>query len=787
MKKNYRLISGLLFLFVIFPFFSCSRKIPEAADVKIIPKPLELTKQDGIFRLDKRTSFYLADSTAALQKAAEIFAGYVNTSSSFVLTPEFRRDLPGGRRAIVVLLHGDQNRFGREGYSLKVQPEKVTITATTPAGAFYGMQTLRQLFPPQLEDSSYTADVWQLPCVTIFDKPRFAWRGDMLDVSRHFLPLEFIRKNLDYLARYKMNTFHWHLTDDQGWRIEVKGYPKLTKIGAWRVDYNKMPWWGRPSQKPGEKATYGGYYTQDQIREVVKYAADRFITVVPEIDMPGHSRATIASYPEIACGQGPYYVATGGVASNNTICPAKEESYRFIKGVLSEVLPLFPGPWFHVGGDECNKTNWKTNRLCRDLMKKEGMKNVEELQSYFIRRVEKIVNGLGKKLIGWDEILQGGLAPNAAVMSWRGEQGGIRAAKMGHKVVMTPTKYCYLDLKQGDPELEPLYGYSQCLLSTAYSYNPVSESLLPEEAKLVLGTQGNLWGESIKNEKDANYMLFPRLLAIAEVGWTPKALRTWDDFVNRLEYSLIRLKNLGIGYAPSMYNVRISSVQDSVRKGLLIRLSTEHGRVPIRYTLDGSVPLPASPLYQGPIEITGKEVKIKAAAFRHGKIIGRITTKIFRIHKAAGMEVQVSIPPSPKYNPGTPILTDCLRGGVDAHNGRWLGWEGVSPVITLDLGKADTVHRVTVGCLQAQGAWIFLPKEVKVFVSAGGKHFMTRGILHRPLKNQPEPRAVDLVLKIPPTKARYVRILVINRGDCPDWHPGAGQKAWVFIDEVLVE
>ncbi len=767
-------------------FSSCARHVPEPAEVKIIPLPLELKKGEGTFLLDKKTPFLLADTSAALQKAAEIFAGYVNVSSSFKLKPEYAEGAATEDHGIVVRLDGDTARFGREGYALVVTPQRIMIRAAAPAGAFYGMQTLRQLFPPELEDSTCRADAWKIPAVEIFDKPRFPWRGDMLDVSRHFLPLDFIKKNLDYLARYRMNTFHWHLTDDQGWRIEVKGYPKLTQIGAWRVDYNDMPWWGRPPQKPGDSATYGGYYTQDQIREVVQYAADRFITVVPEIDMPGHSRATIASYPEIACGPGPYYVATGGVASDNTLCPAKEETYKFIKGVLSEVLPLFPGPWFHVGGDECNKTNWKKNPLCIELMKREGMKNVEELQSYFIRRVEKIVNDLGKKMIGWDEILQGGLAPNAAVMSWRGEQGGIRAARMGHEVVMTPTTYCYLDLKQGDPDLEPPYGYSRLLLSTAYSYDPVPKVLSAQEARLILGTQGNLWGESIQNETDANYMLFPRLLAIAEVGWTPKPLRQWDDFTDRLDYNLIRLKNLGIGYAPSMFNVRVDAQPDSTG-GLLVKLSTEHGRVPIRYTLDGSDPAPSSPVYEKPFPIREHVTTVRAAAFRDGHRIGRITLREFTIHKAAGAAVKLSVPPSRRYNPGPQALTDCLEDGADLHSGRWLGWEGVTPTITIDLGHKDTIRAVTVNCLQDQNAWVFLPPEIRVFISVNGDHFMTRGILYRELKKDDQVIPVALVLNIPPTYGRYVRVWAKNAGVCPDWHRGAGSKAWLFIDEIIVE
>jgi hexosaminidase len=784
-KSPFRLVLFLMLSSLL--SFSCVRREPGPAEVKIIPKPQHLELREGTFRMDGKTSFYLIDPNPALQRAAMIFAGYVNASSTFTLKPEVRSDVTGLTNIVVVRLSGDHNLYGDEGYSLVVGPQQITITAARPAGAFYGMQTLRQLFPPELEDSTFRATAWQIPCVDIFDRPVFTWRGDMLDVSRHFLPFEFLKKNIDYLARYKMNIFHWHLTDDQGWRIEVKKYPNLTGIGAWRVDHEDMPWHDRPPQKPGEKATYGGYYTQEQVKELVRYAADRFVTIVPEIDMPGHSQATVASYPELACTQGPHYVATGGRTSDNTLCPAKEETYRFVKGVLSELLPLFPGPYFHVGGDECDKSQWKNNPLCLDLMKREGMKDVNELQSYFIRRVEKIVNTLGKKMVGWDEILQGGLAPNATVMSWRGMQGGIEAAKMGHDVVMTPLPYTYLSRKQGDPELEPGNAPYGLLISKAYSFDPVPSELTHKEARHILGTQGCLWGEFVPSVERANYMLFPRLLAIAEVGWTPAGNRHWEDFTDRLDYNLIRLKNLGIGYAPSIYNVTVTTLPDSVHHRVRVELTTEHGKVPIRYTFDGSDPDASSPLYEGPVTVPGPVITLKAAAFRGDERIGRITVKTFTLHKAAGATVTFSVPPSPRHAPGPHALTDGLLDNANPGSKCWTAWEGVSPVITIDLGKKDTVRSVTVNCLEAQRSWIFLPQEIRVFVSREGKHFMTRGILYRELTEQPMNQPVALVLNIPPTYGRYVRISVKSPEKCPEWHRGAGRKAWVFIDEIIVE
>jgi hexosaminidase len=726
-----------------------------------------------------------------MERGIEIILNQFRKVTRFPIVLEKDTGIENVDNAVVFSLNGEKELVGDEGYSLSVTPLYINLSAATPAGVFYGMQTLRQLFPTQLEDTTFMAGKWILPCVEITDKPRFVWRGDLLDVSRHFLPLEFIRTNLDYLARYKMNTFHWHLTDDQGWRIEIKKYPELTEIGAWRVDHDNKgePWMNREPQQPGEEATYGGYYTQDEIRGVIQYADERFITIVPEIDMPGHSRSTIASLPSISCDGGTYTVATGGIASENTLCPGKEATFEFIENMLDEVLTLFPGEYFHVGGDECNKSSWKECPDCQARIRSEGLKDEDELQSYFIERVEKIVNNHGKKMIGWDEILEGGLAPNAAVMSWRGEQGGIAAAKMGHDVVMTPTRYCYLDLKQGDPELEPEeLGYSQCRLSWVYSYDPIPSVITEEEGKHILGTQGNLWGEFILDKEDANYMLFPRLLAIAEVGWSPKENRKWDDFIARLEYNLIRLKNMGVGYAPSMYNVDITP-ELGVKPGTLkIVLSTEHGSAPISYTLDGIDPNKNSTLYKEPFTIDST-VMIKAAVIRDGSRIGRITSKFQMIHMAAG------ITPLLKYHPSDQLgshdgksLTDCLRGLIRRRSDdSWTAFEGVDMSVTFDLRKMKPVSHVVVGCLERQSRRIFLPEKIEVFSSEDGIEYQLLGSVNNKLEKQPDIRIKDFKVEFPVKHLRFIRIHAFNPGTCPDWHPDVDETAWIFVDEIIVD
>ena len=778
-------VSGLIYCLLLFS--ACTPGERKTAEINIIPKPLLLEKGEGYFKMNSKTAFILTDSSIALLKGAEIFSQIISKSSSFDLRPEFRTDKIPQKHAVIISLNPQQDKYGREGYTLKVSPEKIIIEAADPAGAFYALQTLRQLFPPELEDSLYIDKNWYIPAVEVFDKPAFNWRGDMLDVSRHFLPLEVVKKNIDYLASYKMNVFHWHLTDDQGWRVEIKKYPELTKIGAWRVDYNDMPWWGRPAQKPGDKTTYGGFYTQQEIRDLVKYAADRFIVIVPEIDMPGHSQATIASLPEVSCDGRSYTVATGGVASDNTVCPGKERTFEVIEDVLKEVLALFPGEYFHIGGDECNKSQWKKCPDCQRRIKEEGLKNEHELQSYFITRVEKIVNRYGKRLIGWDEILEGGLAPNATVMSWRGERGGIAAARMGHDVIMTPNTYCYLDLKQGDPDLEPPYGYSQLLLSTVYSYNPIPDDLNKEEAKHVLGIQGNLWGESIKNETDMNYMLFPRLQAISEVGWTPEKDREWDNFIDRLEYNLVRLKNSGIGYAPSMYNVSVEGVWDKNKNGMLISMSTEHGRMDIRFTRDGREPSPQSDLYVQPFILTETTV-LKAAAFDKEKQPGRVTTKEFNIHKAAGIPVKTEKIWNERFPADASLLTDCTRGSTDFKDGKWLAFEKNDFMAIIDLRSETPVEKVELGYLERQRQFIFPPEEVDVWLSAAGKDYIKVGSVKTAvnLKNT-EAVTKSVEISFQALNARYVKILAKNIGVCPPGNKWAGRKAWLFVDEIFIE
>jgi hexosaminidase len=599
-----------------------------ASTLGLMPQPVSLETHAGVFRLTSGTAIVVSPGSAEARQAASYLANAVAAPTGWQLKISESARPSMRRNAIVLALTGQPPAPPHpEGYELAVTPRGIRIESPTPAGLFYGVQTLLQLLPPDIESPTRrdaAAIMTTVPCVRIADYPRFAWRGLMLDVSRHFFTKEFVERYIDRMARYKMNVFHWHLTDDNGWRIEIKGLPQLTQVGAWRVP--RLAKWGtREAPREGEAATDGGFYTQDDIREVVAYARQRFVTVVPEIEMPGHSLAALAAYPELSCTGGPFQVNPGSnfyTKVDNAFCPGNEKTFEFIDKVFSEIAPLFPSEFVHIGGDECFKGFWKTCAKCQRRMADEHLSTPEELQSYLIRRAEKILESKGKKLIGWDEILEGGLAPNAAVMSWRGMEGGIAAAKMNHQVVMTPTNFVYLDYYQGDPSLEPST-FSRLLLSTCYRFEPTPEGVDP---KFILGGQGNLWTESVPTPRHAEYMTWPRAFALAEVFWSPKAGRNWDDFAARVESQFERLDAAQVNYARTMYDVALAPVRDAAGKPA-VRMTTELSGCDIYYTFDGTNPDPFMPKYAGePVEIPGDASVVKAIAWRGGHPSGRMLT-----------------------------------------------------------------------------------------------------------------------------------------------------------------
>ncbi len=597
---------------------SCTDETCTTADSApaLIPAPKEISVSSGHFTLTSGTAIALDTSNETLAGIARYFNEKTAPATGFELAVK-----SSGKIKFTL---ADDEALGDEGYRLTVKTNGITITAQKPQGVFYGVQTLLQLLPPEIKSSKAQGDGvrWTVPCVNITDKPQFVWRGLMLDVSRHFFTKEEVMKYIDELAEYKMNVFHWHLTDDQGWRIEIKSLPKLTEVGAWRAK-RVGQWWHRDRLMPDEKPTYGGYYTHEDVKEVVAYAASRFVRVIPEIDVPGHSVAALVSYPELACSKAPASVNVGNKffgEDENTLCVGKDFTFEFMDKVLTEVSALFPDEYVHIGGDECFKGFWHKCPRCQARMKAENLKNEEELQSYFIHRMGDILKENGKKLIGWDEILEGGLAPDANVMSWRGMSGGIKAAKAGHHVVMTPTNHCYLDLYQGEPSVEP-DTYSMCRLSDSYSFNPVPEGV-PEE--MVLGGQGNLWTESVPTFRQAEYMAWPRGWALAEVLWSGPAQTNWDGFWPRVEQHFLRADMADINHSCSMYNAIIRPyLMDGVPQ---IELDCEIAGTDIYYTFDNTDPDSHTPKYSSPLGIPKDATWLRVVTWRDGKQVGKVIT-----------------------------------------------------------------------------------------------------------------------------------------------------------------
>ncbi|MCO4291796.1 beta-N-acetylhexosaminidase [Solitalea sp. MAHUQ-68] len=511
----------------------------------IIPKPQTLIARKGEFAINASTKIVLNNKDEQLKTAVSFLVDLVNASTGFQLS--FVEN--ASKNVIVFTL--DPGMKNEEEYRIAISKNIIDIRSKTAAGAFRAVQTLRQLLPPQIENKQVVSSVkWTIPCAVIQDAPRFEYRGAHLDVCRHFFPPDFIKRYIDLLALFKYNTFHWHLTEDQGWRIEIKKYPKLTTMGSWRKEtaVGKTTTGTPIMDRQYDCKTYEGFYTQEEVKEIVKYAQDRFINIIPEIEMPGHALAALTAYPELGCTQGPYEVATRWGVFNDVFCP-RDTTFKFLENVLTEVMDLFPSKYIHIGGDECPKLRWKNCHHCQTLIKEKGLKDEHELQSYFIQRMEKFINSKGRQIIGWDEILEGGLAPNATVMSWRGIEGGIAAAKQHHDVIMTPGGFCYLDHYQAKSENEPLAIGGFTPVEKVYSYEPVPDTLTQQEAKYIKGAQVNLWTEYVATPEHVEYMVFPRSLAMAEVVWTTKANKNYTDFLHRFKKQALRLDELKVNYA----------------------------------------------------------------------------------------------------------------------------------------------------------------------------------------------------------------------------------------------
>ena len=617
----------VLILAVLFAIYASA--FSQNKRISIIPQPAVLREGTGTFTIDANTAIVVGTNEPEAKKVAAMFNAELKKAAGFSLNIE---NAP--RKKGIHFLLSPEEPLGNEGYRLAVTTEDISIFAPKPAGLFYGLQTLLQLMPKEIESKEVVKNIsWTVPAVNITDRPRFGWRGLMLDVSRHFFTVDEVKAFIDDMARYKYNLMHFHLTDDQGWRLEIKSLPKLTEVGAWNVKKTgRFNYFTPPADN--EPRDFGGFYTQEQMKELIRYAKDRYVDIMPEIDVPGHSLAAIASYPDLSCTPGTYKVNSGDpfmdwhndgtftARIDNTLCPANEKVYGFLDKVFTEVAALFPFEYIHMGGDECAKNFWEKSAEVKALMQREKLKDMHEVQSYFVGRVSTIVGSKGKKMMGWDEILEGGLVKDASVMSWRGMKGGIEAAKMGHEVVMTPTTHAYFDYMQGDAAIEPPV-YASLRLKKTYEFEPLPEGVNP---KLIKGGQANLWTEQIYNTRHMQYMLWPRAMAIAEAVWSPKQSRNWNSFVGRVEDHFGRFQQADRKYAPSMYDPEIK-VSMNPKGALLLDFETEIDGLTVHYSFDNSFPDYHYPAYgRTSIPVPVDAAPLKVVTYRAGKQVGRMMT-----------------------------------------------------------------------------------------------------------------------------------------------------------------
>ena len=773
---NKKLLTGAL---AAMAFLLPSTAAGQTADFNIIPRPQQVNvSNDAPFTLNAKTVISLGTNSQDMKRNANMLASYIEQATGI------RPAIGKGKSGAAIILTIDKTIANADGYKLDADAKQIRIAGASAAGVFYGIQTLRKSLPLVNGKASKVS----IPAVHIADAPRFAYRGTHLDVSRHFVTADSVRQFIDMLALHNINRFHWHLTDDQGWRIEIKKYPLLTQIGSKRaqtvIGHNSGKYDGKP---------YSGFYTQKQIRDIVKYAADRYITIVPEIDLPGHMQAALAAYPDMGCTGGPYEVWQKWGVSDNVLCAGNDKTLTFIDNVLKEITQLFPSKYIHVGGDECPKTQWQKCPKCQARIKalnleaKDGHSAEERLQSYIITHASNYLKSLGRNTIGWDEILEGGLAEGATVMSWRGESGGIAAAKQHHDVVMTPNSYLYFDYYQSlDKANEPLAIGGYLPLETVYSYEPMPKELTADEARHIIGVQANIWTEYMPTFKQMQYMALPRLAALSEVQWSQPALKDYTNFTNRLTKFTHLYDRLGYNYAKHLYNVAIHVDSDNKWREILIHMTTA-GNAEIRYTLDGTEPTANSTLYTGAI-VLQKSAKIRAAAFRDGKR-SSVTSQDISFNKATACPVELLQPTHKNYTyKGGATLTDGLLGDKGFGTGRWLGFSGNDLEAVIDLKQNTDVSSVSLNTCVDKGSWIFDARYIEVSVSADGKSFTKVASKSLPaLEEQTPDNIYTYELTFPQTTTRYVKVTATSEHNIPEWHGGKGKPAFLFVDEISVK
>ena len=755
---------------------SCGSHDPQIA---IVPYPNHLETGRGTYRVTDRPVTCDSRTDERTQRAVVGFAARLATVTGGTNPVTVADEVPASGIRFVT-----DESLPAEGYELNVDGEGIEVRASQFPGFLYALQSLEQLLPAAVYGTEPAPDAaWEVPCVKIADAPRFAYRGMHLDVARHFFSVDEVKRYIDVMAIHKLNTLHWHLTDDQGWRIEIKRYPELTAVGSIRKATVVRKEWGTYDGTP-----YGGFYTQDEIRDVVKYAADRGVTVIPEIDLPGHMLAALTAYPELGCTGGPYEVWGRWGVADDVLCPGREKTFEFLEGVLTEVMELFPSEYIHIGGDECPKVRWEKCPRCQAKIRQLGLKDDGEhtaehyLQSYVTDRIGKFLAQHGRRIIGWDEILEGRAPSDAVVMSWRGSEGGIAAAKLGHDVIMTPNSHFYFDYYQSlDTDAEPFGIGGYIPMEQVYSYDPAFPELTPEQQKHILGVQANLWTEYVLSDEHLEYMLLPRLAALSEVQWCLPETKDWNRFIGSFRMDEI-YSQMGYEFAKHIFGVTASYAVDPEKGGVVMTLTTQGG-APIRYTLDGSDPTASSPLYKAPVTI-GESCTFKAAALREG-MQTPVYARKFDFNKATGRRIALNAAPTLKYTyGGASLLVDGYRGGPVYSNGAW-----IEPLdVTIDMQGAKPYSAVTVESLVEKGEWVFPPSSVGVYLSDDGSEFTEAALMSVPQETAGSPDGVKpFKVLFPETSARYLRVVARTVDPIPAWHGAAGQKAHMFVDEIIVE
>lgn len=746
--------------------------------ISMVPRPAQMMPGSGNHLFSDQTVFAVEN-----EEQAEIARGLITL---FTRTAGFTPKLNVGGEGNVRLLTDPSLKS--EAYSLEVSPQEIVIKASDNKGFFYALQTIRQLLPPSIERESLLDKKleWSIPVVIIQDEPRFGYRALLLDASRFFIPKENVLRIIDCMSMLKLNTLHFHLTDDNGWRVEIKKYPRLTEVGAWRVDHQDLPFPARRNPKKGEPTPVGGFYAQEDIREMVAYAAERQVEIVPEIDMPAHSNAALTAYPRLACPTVKDYIGVlpglGGRNSEIIYCAGNDSVFNFLQNVMDEIMELFPSRYIHIGGDEAQKTHWKKCPLCQARMKKENLANEEDLQGYFMKRISDYVRSKGREVIGWDELTNSSFLPEESIiLGWQGfGQAALKAAEKGHRFIMTPARIMYLIRYQGPQWFEPLTYFGNNTLKDVYDYEPVQKDWKPEYASLLMGVQACMWTEFCNKPEDVDYLLFPRLAALAEVAWTQPDKKDWALFLKGMDRYNEHLAEKGIVYARSMYNIQHKVTPEN---GVLqVKLECIRPDVEIRYTVDGSEPTASSSLYTDSLTVTATQI-IKSATFAQGEQMGQTLVLPIVWNKATGKPILGN-------KPNEKLMTNGLRGSLKYTDFEWCCWEKSDHIsFTIDLLQKEKLNAFTIGCITNYGMAVHKPKSIRIAVSddnetyreVAGLNFTFRDIFREGTFIE------DFSMDMKGTEARYVRVTAEGAGECPADHVRPGQEARVYFDEIMIE